>query len=200
MMANVTINKKLNLVIPIEEDGNIKAWIHSSPISREVFESNYLLIVKTLSNLYGNGVGPVMSVRVAKLGLKDTAKEMNDQQDISINLINEIHRLTMILMPNPMGKWESLPYDVVANRKLIDEDTLAEVENALVYFIVASAIHLKNELPTVYQGLFQIWNAQTTSSNVTDYMSSLPMLTPTENTGERVTVNKLEPKASFIPS
>jgi hypothetical protein len=199
-MASITINRKLNLVIPIEEDGVVKAWIHSSPISREVFESNYLLLVRTLSDLYGNGVGPVMAVRVAKLGLRDTAKRINEEQDISINIINEIHRLTMIIMPNTSGKWESLPYDVVKNRKLLDEDSLAEVENALVYFTVASAIHLKNELPTVYQGLYQIWNAQTISLNVTEYTNSLPMLTPTENIGERVTVKSLDPSPSFTPS
>jgi hypothetical protein len=199
-MATISINRKLNLVIPIEEEGIVKVWFHCSPLSREVFESNYLLLVKTLSNLYGNGVGPVMAVRVARLALKDTAKEINDQQDISINLINEIHRLTMILMPNPVGKWESIPYDVVRNRKLLDEDTLSEVENALVYFTVASAVHLRNELPMVYQGLFQIWNAQTTSFNVTDYLNSLPTLTPTENIGERVVVKKLDPSQSFVPS
>jgi hypothetical protein len=196
----ISINKKLNLVIPIEENDVAKAWIHSTPISKEVFESNYLLLVRTLSDLYGNGVGPVMAVRVAKLGLIDTAKKMNDQQDISINLINEIHRLTSIIMPNSAGRWESLPYDVVSSRHLLDEDSLAEVENALVYFIVASAIHLKNELPAVYQGLYQIWNAQTISLNAMEYSNSLPILISTENTGERVTVKSVDPSPSSIPS
>jgi hypothetical protein len=35
------------------------------------------------------------------------------------------------------------------------------------------------------EGLSTLWNAQTSSLNVTEYMRSLPTLTQEENTGEK---------------
>jgi hypothetical protein len=194
----ISINKKLNLVLPLETD-NGKIWIHSVPISREVFESNYLLLVRTLSDLYANGIGPSFAPRVARLRLKDTAKEMNDQEDISANLMNEIHRLTNALMPSN-GQWQTIPFIEVINRKLIDDQTIAEVENAIVYFTVASAVHLRNELQMAYQGLKNSWNAQTTLLNVTEYGNSLVTSTTKENIGEKVAPLHVARSQSSIPS
>ena len=66
MATQVTLNKKLNLVIPIDTDKG-KIWIHSTPISKEIFESNYLLLTKTLANLYANNIGPSFGPRIALL-------------------------------------------------------------------------------------------------------------------------------------
>jgi hypothetical protein len=202
-MANITINKKLNLVIPIDIDDKTKIWFYSSPISREVFEANYLLLVKTLSNMYYNGVGPGMAPRIASLALRDIAKEMDDKKDISIPFIQEIYRLTFVFMIDPSThKWKPLPYLEVKSKHLVDEDTLMEVENALVYFTVASAIHLRSELPTLMVGLNQIWGAQTTSLNAMEYCNSLTTLTQEESIGEsQPQVQKvLVPTALSIPS
>jgi hypothetical protein len=202
-MPDVTINKKLNLVVPVETE-NGKIWVHSVPISREIFESNYLLITKVLSNLYANGIGPAMAPRIALLILKDTAKEMNDQKDISYDLMQEIYRLTNFLMPDPtgVGGWRTIPFIEVKRQKLVDETSISEVENAIVYFIVASAIHLKGELPMAYSGLERIWNAQTTSLNVTEYGRSLMTSTPGVNTGEKSapTPPRVVQRLSSIPS
>jgi hypothetical protein len=202
-MPDVTINKKLNLVVPVETE-NGKIWVHSVPISREIFESNYLLITKVLSNLYANGIGPAMAPRIALLILKDTAKEMNDQKDISYDLMQEIYRLTNFLMPDPtgVGGWRTIPFIEVKRQKLVDETSISEVENAIVYFIVASAIHLKGELPMAYSGLERIWNAQTTSLNVTEYGRSLTTSTPGVNTGEKLapTPPRVVQRLSSIPS
>jgi hypothetical protein len=183
---SISINKKLNLVLPIELDENSKIYFHSIPISREVFEANYLLLTRTMANLYANGIGPSMSPRVAALALRDAAKEMDNEKDISVNLRNEIERLTNVIMPSLNGGgWQTLPYVEVKNKKLVDEQILMEVENAIVYFIVASALHLRSELPMAYQGLTGIWKAETLSSSATEYMHSLQMLTPIVNTGEK---------------
>lgn len=199
----ITINKKLNLVLPVEIESG-KIWIHSTPLSREVFESNWALLTRTLSNLYGNGIGPAMAPRVAALCLRETAKEMDETVDLSSNIFNEIYRLTNVLMPSSNGAgYESQLLYQVKQKKLIDEETLAEVENALVYFIVASAVHLKSELPMVHQGLKQIWKAETTSFGITEYGNSLKMLIEPENIGEKpiTTQSKVAPqKVSSIPS
>lgn len=202
-VTNLKINKKLNLVIPIESDGKT-IWFYSSAISREIFEANYLLLVKTLSNLYYNGIGPGMAPRVAMLALKDIAKDMNDKIDVSMPLIQEIYRLTFVLMEDPSvgNKWRTLPYLEVKNKKMVDEDVLSEVENALVYFTVASAVHLKSELPTVISGLNQIWGAQTTSLSTMEYCNSLAISIQDENTGEKELPiqNTMARRVSSIPS
>jgi hypothetical protein len=184
-MAEVAINKRLNLVIPIDSDSG-KIWIHSTPVSREIFESNYLLLVKTLSNLYGNGIGPAMAPRVASFVLKDTAKEMDDKKDVSADFLQEVYRLSNFLMPNPDGRgWRTVPFSEAKNRNMVDATSISEVENAIIYFTVASALHLRKELPMAYQGLKSIWDAETTSLNVTQYGNSLTTLTPGESTGEK---------------
>ena len=47
----------------------------------------------------------------------------------------------------------SKPFLEIKMKNLLDDDVIREVENALVYFTVASAIHLKSELPSVMVGL-----------------------------------------------
>jgi hypothetical protein len=197
MATQVTINKKLNLVIPIDTDKG-RIWIHSTPISKEVFESNYLLLTKTLADLYSNGIGPSFAPRIALLSLKDTAKEMDESNDISNNLIQEIYRITNVLMPDPSGRWQTIPFVEVISKKIIDEQQLSEVENAIIYFIVASAVHLRSELQMAYLGLKNNWQAQTTLLNVTEYGNSLATSTVAVNTGEKTPA--LVPNQSSVPS
>jgi hypothetical protein len=129
---------------------------------------------------------------------------MNEDEDISVNLINEIHRLTNFLMPSHNGAgWQTIPFPEVVNKKLVDEVLIAEVENAVIYFIVASAVHLKSELQMAMQGLKTNWKAQIISSNVTEYGSSLTTLTPQESIGEKTTAapqRPMAPRASSVPS
>ena len=203
---SISINRRLNLVLPIELDENHKIYFHSTPIGKEVFEANYMLMTRTLANLYANGIGPSMSPRVARLAMRDTAREMDDQTDVSQNLMNEIERLTTVIMPSTNGSgWITLPYFEVKNKKLVDEQILMEVENAIVYFIVASALHLRSELQLAYQGLIGIWKAETTSSGSMEYMRSLPTSTAIVSTGEKPEKAPAPPKqtvasALSIPS
>jgi hypothetical protein len=170
----------------MELDEHRKIYFHSNPISIEVFDANFWLLTQTLSSLYAHGIGPSMSPRIALRALRDAAKQIDDTQDISQNLVNEIYRLTSVIMPGTNGGgWVNLPYYEVKSKKLVDEQILVEVENAIVYFIVASALHLRSELEMAYQGLIGIWKAETTSLSATDYMRSLPTLIQTANTGEK---------------
>jgi uncharacterized membrane protein len=95
--------------------------------------------------------------------------------------------LTNVLVAGERG-WETMPYDVARKRSLIDEDAAALVENAIVYFTCASSIHMETELGMALDGLRQLWNAQTSSLNATEYMRSLPTSTPVETTGEKPAV------------
>jgi hypothetical protein len=201
MATVVSINKKLNLAVPLETDAG-KIWVHSVPLSKEVFEANYLVLTRTLSAIYVNGLGPAMAPRVAAMMLKDTAKEMEIEEAVQNNLIQEIYRLSNVLLPNPNGGWQTVPFGEVKMKKMVDEDALSEAENAIVYFIVASAVHIKKELPMAYQGLKQIWSGQITPLNVTAFSNSLTTSTGEGNTGEKPpeTPKVAVPRMSSVPS
>jgi hypothetical protein len=196
----ISINRKLNLVLPIELDEHRKIYFHSMPISVEVFDANFWLLTQTLSSLYAHGVGPSMSPRIALRAMRDTAKELDKENDVSINLINEIYRLTNVIMPNTNGGgWVIIPYSEIKSKKVVDEQILTEVENAIVYFIVASSLHLRSELEMAYQGLIGIWKAETTSSSPMEYMRSLPILTQIDNIGPKTTPPVAPQKPSAQP-
>lgn len=201
-MANVvSLNKKLNLVVPLETDAG-KFWVHSVPLSKEVFEANYLVLTKTLSAIYTAGLGPAMAPRIAAMMLRDTAKEMEIEEQVQNNLVQEIYRLTNVLLPNPAGGWQTVPFAEVKMKKMVDDEALSEAENAIVYFIVASAVHIKKELPMAYQGLKSIWNAQITPLNVTAFSNSLMTSTSGDNTGEKPpeTPKVVGQRVSSVPS
>jgi hypothetical protein len=181
-MAKVTLDRKLNLVLSVETEKG-PAHIHSSPISREVFEDNFLAISRAFTAIYTNGLGPVTGPRVAALLLRDEAKKLGSWERTQQSLMAEIYRLTNVVAPGENG-WESMPFDIAKKRGILDDDAAAEAENCIVYFICASSIHLRAEMAVAMEGLSALWSARTTSSNVTEYMRSLPTSTLEENTGE----------------
>jgi hypothetical protein len=183
--GQVKLNRKLNLVLSVDTD-NGPVHVHSVPISREVFEDNFLVISKAFTAVYTNGLGPVTGPRVAALLLKQEAKTLGVWEKTQQSLMAEIYRLTNVIAPTDNG-WDTMPFDIAKKRGILTEDAAAEVENCIVYFICASSIHLKAELTVAMEGLSTLWNAQTTSSNATEYMRSLPILTVEESTGETVT-------------
>jgi hypothetical protein len=180
-MGEAKLNRKLNIVLELDgEKGKIS--IHSTPISKGVFEDNYLVISRTFTAIYANGLGPMAGPRVAALMLKDEAKKI-DAVDKTISLLAEITRLTNVVVPGENG-WETLPFDVAKKRGALDEDNASLAENFIVYFMCASSIHLRGELAVATDVLKTVWGVLHTSLNATEYMRSLPTLTQDENTGE----------------
>jgi hypothetical protein len=159
-------------------------YVHSTPINRQVFEDNFLVISRAFTAVYSNGLGPITGPRVAALLLKQEAQTLGIWDRTQQSLMAEIYRLTNVLAPTEKG-WEQLPFDVAKKRGILDDDAVAEVENCIVYFTCASSIHLKAELTVAMEGLNTLWGAETTLSNVTEYMSSLPILTQEESIGEK---------------
>jgi hypothetical protein len=118
--------------------------------------------------------------------LLDQAEQLDIREHVERSLLMEIRRLTNALVLGAAG-WETIPYSEVLKRNLIDEEGIEEAENTLVYFTCASSIRLRTEIDLTISGLQLLWEAQTTSLNVTEFRNSLPTSTPTENTGENVT-------------
>jgi hypothetical protein len=181
------INRSLNLVIPVTDDDSV-LYVHSTPIGREVFERYYLIISKVFAAIYSEGLNVVAGPRVAYLVLKELAKKGGPaaEQDVQNGLIAEIRRLTNVCVMNPTGGWEVVPFQSVIDRQMLDDDTIAEVESAIVFFIVNSALHKRGVLTTMLEMMVDLFGWRLTSSNVTEYLSSLPTSTATVNTGETV--------------
>ena len=186
------VDRKLNLVVPIERNNGTTIYVHSMPISREVFERYHLEIAKTFSAIYQEGLGFVAGPRVAAMLLRRVSEDLKSWDDnpeakivgVANGLMAEVRRLSCVLVPGANG-WEMVPLQEALDRKAIDEDDAAEVENALVYFTVASSMHKRTELKGVLAGASKLWGGHVTSLNCSEYSASLPTSTAAGNTGEK---------------
>lgn len=179
------ISKKLNIVIPVESEDGSKIYVHSTPVSREVFEEHFLILSKTFAAIHGEGLGILGGPRVAMLILKKLAAELGDPEAVQKGLINEIFRITNVVLLTDKG-WDTMPYEAAVSRSLITPEDAGEVENALAFFIVSSAMHRRDMLKAILPGAATLWGAELTSLNSTEFMNSLRTSTVIENTGETV--------------
>jgi hypothetical protein len=195
----IRINRKLNLVLQIDTEKKGTIHVHSVPISRAVFEEHFLAISRAYTAIYENRLD-WMGPRLAKLMLLREAEAigLGETERVKTILLPEIERLTNVLIPGERG-WETLPYAAARNRGVIDEDAVIEIENALVFFTCASALHPQREFAVMVTGLQRFWGAATILSNVTEYRSSLPISTPAETTGEKP-IPTAAAEASSIPT
>src|SRR3979409_127246 len=183
------INERLNLVFPLYHgDEDLYAWVHSMPISREVFEAHYRLLAKTFTAIHAEGLGEIAGPKIAMLMLKDIAKDINPSDPISLTqpLLNEMRRLSNVLLKTDNG-WEALPLQEALNGKHLDQDDLWEVEKILNFFTVVLHMYPRNLRQSFLDGACRMWAAQMSSLNYTEFLNSLPTLTATVSTGEKAT-------------
>lgn len=184
MVRQISLNEKLHLVVPVyADDGEtIVAYVHSAPISRETFEAEFLLISKTFAAIHAEGLGIIAGPRVASLVLQKVAERQNDEVR-AISLMNEIRRLSNVVMRTPEG-WNSVPFQEVVDHHLLNGDDVAEVLNAIVFFIVTSAMQRRQDLKEMMGGAAKLWGARTTSSDFTAFVASLGTLTAPGTSGK----------------
>lgn len=166
------IADKLYLIIPLYADDadTVIAYAHAAPVSRDVFQAHYKIIARTFTTLHGDSLvlgGP----RIASYVLKDVAEQMGVAQS-ALSFMNEVKRLTNVLIATPTG-WDSMPLHDAINQKALNEDDLSEVVNAVVYFTVASAMHPRRELNQIMSGVVGMWGAQISSLDYTAFIGSL---------------------------
>lgn len=172
------IDKKLNLVVPVDADGGT-VYVHSTPLSREVFEQYFMVISRTFADIYRQRLELVAGPRVAMMLLRRVAREqgvLDGPDGVDRVLIPEIRRLTTVAIPGDRG-FEHYPLQDVIDRTLLSEEDIAEVEGVVTFFICASAMHRRAELPIILDGMGSLWGAQTTSFSLTEYIASLPKST-----------------------
>ena len=191
------INQKLNVVIEMEDEGGT-SYVHAEPISAQTFERYYKVIAKTFAAIHGGGLGSVAGPRVASLLLKDIATDLGLWEDgedgsgvkiagVQSGLMNEIRRLANVIALKD-GKWQTIPLQEAVDKKLMNPEDLKEVENAIVFFTVYSSMMRRPIRRAMMMGAAEVFGAQITSLNSTEFAASLPTSTGTANTGEKATV------------
>lgn len=190
------IDKRLNIVLTVQRETGGDIHVHSMPISREIYEAHFLLLSKTISSMYSEGLPYGTCCRVAMLMLKRIADELDgrDPNGVPVNrqavdtFLAEVWRLTNVAMLTDTG-WQTRPFQQAMTQ--MDPEDVAEVQNYLVFFTAASRVHKMTELSSEKPpGMYVIWRASgavLTPLTVTEYANSLPISMPAENTGVKPT-------------
>jgi hypothetical protein len=168
------LDNKLNLVVEVEADDGSTFYVHSTPISREVFEKYFLIIGKTFSSLISEGLSFVSGPRVAAMMLKKIAMDQGvweGRDGIEMGLMAEIRRLSNVVMPSDKG-WQTFPFQDVIDKKMMNQSDIDEVEGLICFFICVSAMSRKTELPPVLERM-RLWGSQITSLNFMEFVGSL---------------------------
>lgn len=192
----VTINRKLNLVIPIVRGDDTTLYIHSSPISSEVYETYYRVLSKTWASIVEDGVLRSAGPSVSYFKLKDVAE--NTMRAPGLNwwdgpdgvngekgLINAMLQRSNALVMHAEKGWGTLPLSLALQQGLIDDDEKREVLALIVFFTVLSHVPPRLDRKDMIEGMARNFNYQATFSNATEYAISLKTSTIEENTGEK---------------
>lgn len=181
------IDRKLNLVLQVEGDGDSVLHVHHTPIRQEVYEQHFMFITKAMTSMYVEGIHPIACTRIAFYTMKKMAEAGGPDQVSLIDntLFNEIWRLTNVLVPNARG-WELVPFYQAMQGDLLTASDVSEVKNYICFFTGASWVHGRSERENIYEMLTGS-GLQTTLSDVTAYKASLAISTPAESTGEKPT-------------
>lgn len=184
----VRINEKLNLVLTIfGEDGSIQGYVHSVPISYEVYEANYRLISQTYAEVMRNGAdmfdmtGPMTALPSLRAVSRKLVGSDGDSEGMAQPLMAEMRRLSNAILPKDSG-WEPVPFQVAIDRKLLSVEDIREVEGTLLFFTCCSVM-LPRPLRVNLSTAVQAWGGQTSSLNVTAFIASLQTSTAIGSTG-----------------
>jgi hypothetical protein len=190
------IDRKLNLVIPIETENHGVAHIHSVSISREIFEQFYLELGKVYSQCFDNKNPEYFILSAPQLAypaLKAIAMKSetwDGNGGVQQGLISAIISLTTIIISGKNG-WETFPLNTAIQRGMIDEDEKAEVLSSLVFFTVIYKVAPKELRKSFMEMAASLRRWHLTSSDFMEYKNGLPTLTEVGNTGEIATVSSV---------
>jgi hypothetical protein len=191
-----SINRHLNIVIPVERSDGTKMYVHAAPIKFEVFERYHLVLAKTFSAFAHNGLDPMSGPSVAALVLRSVAEttprpnggnwwEGPDGVGGESGLLSEIRRLSNVVLPVEGEGWKTVPLQSAFDRKLVDEEEKMEVTNLLAFFTVVSLVAPRVDRQRLIRGMASIYELQTTLLSFTEFVDSLKTSTQEDTTGEK---------------
>lgn len=189
------LDRRLNLILSVERESDT-VYVHSTPIPTELYERYFLTLTKTWALLAENGAEYMirMGPRVAKLMMKRFAEAdgaWEGPEGAELGLFGHIRRTSMVMVPAPGGGWQNMPLDHAISAKVFDEDDLAEVENAVGFFIAGSASMSRRDAAGLMKAAFGLFGGQVESWSAMEFQSSLPTSTPVETTGETVPLSSI---------
>ncbi|ECD5986354.1 hypothetical protein E2H14_05990 [Salmonella enterica subsp. enterica serovar Muenchen] len=176
------IARNLNLIIPVQTEKG-KAWIHATPISKEVFKEHFFILSKTFSAIFSEGLGVVAGPRIAYLMLERISRDSNAWEGDKggrNTLVNEVIRLANLVYPVEGKGYDTIPLDMALEREIIDLD---EVAGELVFFTCVSSINSPVQAKGTMDVVNGIWSTQCSSLNLTEWIASLPTLKPAASSG-----------------
>lgn len=166
------IDQKLNLVIPFESE-NGTFYIHSMPISIEVFERYHFYLAKAYSKIWNSGLGIQSAPRVSCMILRQIAKEEDLTNDIELGLIGEIKRLSNVVFLDKNSGWQNMPIDQAIKSDYFTKRELSEVENTLVFFTVNYHMSSYKHLNLILDMTCNLFGFQKSSSEISEFIISL---------------------------
>jgi hypothetical protein len=169
------LDRKLNIVLTVETETSGQVFVHSTPISREVFRKYFREIGKTFAELFSGGLSVIAGPGLAYLMLEKTAQDMGTWEGsdgVANGLINEIVRLSAIMVSGPEG-WKSQPLQTAITRKLLSQDELEEVLSELVFFTCVSSVNKSGTAEGVLRSAHTLWGSQATALGSTAFLNSL---------------------------
>jgi hypothetical protein len=189
-MVEPVLDKRLNLVLEVERDDKSICYIHSAPISRNLWKTHYTFLSMSINSLYADGFPPSTCARIIYNRMLEIAEQQKDRfGNLSKTLFPEIWRLTNVLVPTDQGFDTVSFYDAMRDPKILDQDNVEEVQNFICFFTAASWVHglSRKEREAFQQLMTKGFGVQITSLPVTEYKSSIPISKPEENIGEKET-------------
>ena len=189
------IDRRLNLVVPIySDDGKtVVAQVHSTPLSAEVVDRYAIILAQTYSQIFSRGLGIVGGPAIALRLLREIATNEGRWDDVpgqpgsgvASGLVEEMRRLTNVAVKQKDGTWANLPLAVASQQGAITAEDLAEVENAVAFFTVASAMLPRAQRKDLLEAALGVLGARVSSSSFTEHSASLRTSTETGSSGEK---------------
>ena len=190
------IDRNLNLVMQVQTEKKGTVFIHSTSISRSVFEQFYLELGKVFSQCFDSINQAHLALSAPQLAypaLKAISKQTGNWEGaggVQFGLVNEIIRLTSVLVSGERG-WEAIPFDTAVKREVLNEDEEMEALSSLVFFTAISKVAPKDLKNSFLEMAGALRNWELTSLDSTEYMSGLPISTKKESTGKKAKESSL---------
>jgi|SRR5581483_648970 len=187
------IDRRLNLVVPIyADDGKtVVAWVHSTPLSAEIIDRDFLLLGQTFNSIFSDGLGaaagPGHAMRLLRAISERQGTWENEDKTPGRGklLVEEIRRRTNVAVPATPGGWETVPLDVAVQRGQLSGEDKSEVENVIAFFMCVSATLSRTERGAMLSSFAALWDAQLSSSTCTEWAASLKTSTQGAPSGAR---------------
>ena len=209
----MVIDKTLKLVIDRRrEEDDAPYTVFASSIPTRALKKYWALVNGAMGALHtSSDLGPRTAPKFALEAIRDVARARGPlyEADIEKNVINEMRRLAMVVMPDAAGwedkidrdaegnivsvvgcaksGWEVIPLEEAISKGTISEDDGDEIMNLLAFFTLALSFYPVAERKTTMSAAAAYWGGRTTSSDFMAWKNSLPISTPGASSGATTT-------------